>query len=100
MSNFWKEVNKEIDIFQTGINKSIKNGSNTLFWYDRWLSDCSLKLHYPMLFESTTNTNDTMAQVIEYNRFYIHFNRLLNATLSQQSHTLYNTLSTIHLNTI
>jgi hypothetical protein len=38
-----------------------------------------------------------VAQIIGYNRFYIHFNRSLNDTLSQQLNTNYNILSTIYL---
>jgi hypothetical protein len=35
MFNIWKEVNKEMNIFQTDISKTIGNGSSTLFWHDR-----------------------------------------------------------------
>jgi hypothetical protein len=61
--------------------------------------DCALKSHYPILFELTTNKNDTVTQIIGYNRFYIQFNRSLNDTLTHQLNTLYNILSTIHLDT-
>jgi hypothetical protein len=98
MSNFWKEVNIEQVISNTSIKK-IEKGTNTLFWRDRWLSDCSLKYHPPMLFDLASNKNVTLAQVIEYNKLYLNINRPLNDILRQQLNSLYNTLSTIVLNT-
>jgi hypothetical protein len=99
MSTFWKEVNKEKDIFITSISKKIGNGSKTLFWKDRWLNDCSLNIQYPFLFEISMEPNITVAQVIGYNRYYLSFTRSLTDTLRKQLMELYTKLSTISLNT-
>jgi hypothetical protein len=52
-----------------------------------------------MLFDLASNKNVTLAQVIEYNKLYLNINRPLNDILRQQLNSLYNTLSTIVLNT-
>jgi hypothetical protein len=99
MSTFWKEVNKEKDIFITSISNRLENGSKTLFWKDRWLNDCSLNTQYPFLFEISMDPNITVAQVIGYNRYYLSFTRSLNDTLRKQLMELYTSISAICLNT-
>jgi hypothetical protein len=98
-STFWNEVNKEIIIFNTSINKIIENGQTIKFWTDRWIKECSLKKYYTLLYETTTNKDITVDRVIGYNRFYLNFNRSLNVVLAQQLESLYIQLSTITLNT-
>jgi hypothetical protein len=51
-----------------------------------------------MLYDLACNKNTTAAQVIEYNRYDLIFNRPLNDILKQQLHTLYTDLSTITIN--
>jgi hypothetical protein len=99
MSIFWKEVNKEKDIFITSISNQLGNGSKTLFWKDRWLNDCSLNIQYPLLFEISMDPNITVARVIGYNRYYLSFTSSLTDTLRKQLLELYTKLSTISLNT-
>jgi zinc-binding in reverse transcriptase len=98
VSTFWKEVNKELHIFNISINKHVSNGNNTLFWKDRWLNECSLRTQYSLLYELTANKDITIAYVIEINIFYLSFTRTLNSTLSDQLHNLYQSLSNIILN--
>jgi hypothetical protein len=80
---FWKEVNKERDIFIISINKYIGNDTKILFWKDKWINECSLNIQYPLLYEITTDQNISVAQVIGYNRYYLSFSRSLNDTLRQ-----------------
>jgi hypothetical protein len=86
MSTFWKEVIKEKDIFDISINKKIENGNKTLFWKDRWFSDCSLQSIYLVLHDLALNKNATVAQVIGHNKYYLIFTRSLNEILRQQLH--------------
>jgi hypothetical protein len=48
-----------------------------------------------MLYDITLNKNATVAQIIDYNRYYLIFTRPLNNILRQQLITLYNELSMI-----
>jgi hypothetical protein len=95
MSTFWKEVCKEKLIFSTSINKVIRNGTNTLFWKDRWLSECALQSQFPMLYDITTVM---VSQIIGYNRYYLFFTRPINDILRLQLQNLYISLSNISLN--
>jgi hypothetical protein len=92
---FWKEVNKELHIFNISINKRVGNGKNTLFWKDKWLNECSLMTQYPLLYELSTNKDITVSYVIGINIFYLSFNRTLNYILSDQLQNLYQSLSNI-----
>jgi hypothetical protein len=98
MTKFWKEVNKEQDIFNISITKKIGNETNTLFWEDRWLSKCAIKSHYLILFKLASNKNETIANDIGYNRFYLNSNRPLNDILRLHLNSLCTSLSTIVLN--
>jgi hypothetical protein len=68
-------VIREKNIYNIGINKAIGNGKNTLFWHDRWISDCALKSHFSLLFKITSNQGITVAEVIGFNGYYVLFNR-------------------------
>jgi hypothetical protein len=54
-------------------------------------------LTFPLLYELTNIKDSTVAQIIEYNRFYITFTRLLNAILTHQLHSLYTLISSVTL---
>jgi hypothetical protein len=60
-SNFWKEVNKELQIFNTSVNKILSNGQNTLFWKDRWLSENALQSQFSLLYEIASDQNSTVS---------------------------------------
>jgi hypothetical protein len=67
------------------------------FWKDGWLSNCSLDIVYPLLYEITSNKNLTVSHAISYNRFYLTFTRSLYHTLQEQLISLYSSLSNIIL---
>jgi zinc-binding in reverse transcriptase len=99
MSPFWKEVFKELSIYNISINKTLANGNKAIFWEDRWISECTLSSQYPMLYELTSNKTATAAQIIRYNRYYLIFTRPLNDILHEQLIKLHSSLSEITLNT-
>ena len=37
--------------FEENIRRVVGNGRDTLFWYDRWLGDVSLRVKFPRLFD-------------------------------------------------
>jgi hypothetical protein len=96
-SIFWKEVNKEMIIFNTSINKKNRNGHNILFWKDRWLTECAFQSQFLLLFTLAYNQYITVAEVMGYNRFYLSSNRILNPTLREQLQSLYIMLSSVSL---
>jgi hypothetical protein len=98
-STFWKEVNKEIIIFNTSINKIVGNSQTIKFWIDRWITKVSLKDYYPLLYEIEIIKDIIVDRIIGYNRFYLNFNRPLNVALAQQLESLYIQLTVITLNT-
>jgi hypothetical protein len=55
MSTFWKKVSKEINTYNTSINKNIGYENNNLFWKDKWNSECALSSQFPLLFELASN---------------------------------------------
>jgi hypothetical protein len=96
---FWKEVNKERDIFNISINKHIGNGQQILFWKDRWLGECTLSVQFPLLYDIASDPEIKVSQVIGHNRFYLSFNRNLTITLNTQLLELYNKLAQVQLGT-
>jgi hypothetical protein len=58
--------------------------------------ECSLKSHYPLLYDIASNKDIIVNQAIGYNKFYITFNRPLNIIL-QQLNLLYSQLTDITL---
>jgi hypothetical protein len=80
--------------------KKLGNGVNILFWHDRWITDCALKSHFPLLYQLASNKQISVAEVIRFNRFYLSFSRSLSEVLRQQVLSLYNLLSMVNLNTI
>jgi zinc-binding in reverse transcriptase len=95
--SFWKEVNKELQIFNTSVDKQLGNEKNIYFWKDRWLTNNALQSQFPLLFDIATYQNITVSQVIGYNRFYLNFTRGFNTTLRDQLHNLYSQLENISL---
>jgi zinc-binding in reverse transcriptase len=93
-----KEVNKELLIFNTSINKKLGNDQTIKFWKDRWITECNLQTLFPLLYDLASNKDVTISQIIGYNRFYLSFTRTLNNALSQQLQSLYTLLSSVALN--
>jgi hypothetical protein len=99
LSPLWKEVIRENDIYNIGINKVVEDGKNTLFWHDRWILDCALKSHFPLLFEMASNQEITVAEVIGFNRYYLLFNSNLNVILRHQLTFLYTLIINVNITT-
>jgi hypothetical protein len=78
---FEKKNNKEFSIFNISINKQVGNGNITLFWQDRWLSECSLRTQYSLLYDLALYKEIKVSEAIEYNRFYLSITRTLDITL-------------------
>lgn len=49
--------------FAERVSRSVGNGSNTIFWLDRWLGDIPLCAWFSRLFELTTNKPSTVAEM-------------------------------------
>jgi hypothetical protein len=71
VSHWWKEVAKirdgvgEVDggWFTTRVSKVLGDGSNSLFWYDRWVGEVPLCSRFARLFDLSTNKLSTVADM-------------------------------------
>ncbi|XP_039687924.1 uncharacterized protein [Medicago truncatula] len=71
VSSWWKEVAKIKDgvgeddegWFVGKVSKLVGDGSNTLFWFDRWLGDVPFNRRFARLFDLTTNKMCTVADM-------------------------------------
>jgi len=49
--------------FTERVSKTVGDGSDTFFWYDRWLGDVPLRTRFSRLFDLTTNKLCTVADM-------------------------------------
>jgi hypothetical protein len=97
--SFLKSGIKREWFFSTSINKKIGNGKATQFWHNRWLSEYSLKVSYPLLFEIALDSDVIIDKVLGYNKCYLLFRRSITGTSRIQLNNLYFKLSRVNLTT-
>lgn len=46
--------------FESNVNRVIRDGRNTLFWYDKWIGDIPLRMKFPRLFDLALEKESTV----------------------------------------
>lgn len=65
-------------VYDLGIKRTVNSGSDTAFWLDHWIGDCSLYCLYPNLFQIASNQTLTVDETFSSNSTLIlSFNRQL-----------------------
>lgn len=71
VSSWWREIAKirdgvgEVDggWFTDRVSRRVGDGSNTLFWHDRWLGEVPLCKRFTRLFDLASNKLSTVAEM-------------------------------------
>jgi hypothetical protein len=59
----WRIISDELNSYRSITFVQVGNGSSTSFWFDQWLLDSPLCVHFPALFSHTTAPNKSVQQV-------------------------------------
>jgi hypothetical protein len=72
-SHFWARLMETNKYFFRLGSFSIKDGSEILFWKDKWLGNTTLHKQYPALYNIVRHKSDTIAMVMETSPLNVTF---------------------------